>query len=178
MSDFIENSGKKPVPNKFISPVNSLEEAVQRYGPIINGKWQGEANWMVLYQTPNWFKANVVGLDGRPCIHIYCNKDMEPVLDAALDLVEERGLKDQLKSMDGCYIIRFIRGSTSEQSTHSFGCALDLNASENKLGDNPSFSKELVACFKDVGFTWGGEFTRKDGMHFEFAWNKPKISAN
>jgi len=30
-------------------------------------------------------------------------------------------------------------------------------------------SHELVQCFKDAGFDWGGDWTRPDGMHFQLA---------
>jgi hypothetical protein len=30
-------------------------------------------------------------------------------------------------------------------------------------------SPELVACFKDAGFDWGGEWSKPDGMHFQLS---------
>lgn len=150
--------------------VPTLEAAVKRYGAITTGKWAGEANWMTLFHTPDWFSEQVNGLDGKPCKRIYMNKDMLPAFKDALDNVKTRGLEKELKTFDGCFNIRLVRGSKDQQSTHSYGLAVDLNASENALGAEPTFSKELVACFTDAGFTWGGNFKRKDGQHFSFGW--------
>lgn len=149
--------------------VNTVDEAVARYGAIINGKWADEAKWMDILQMSEWFTAQVVGLDGKPCKRIYMNKDMhKPFLDA-LDLVKARGLEKELTSFDGCFVIRMQRGSTTSLSTHSYGLAVDLSAPENALGTEGSFSEELGKCFEDAGFIWGKRFKRKDPMHFQFA---------
>jgi hypothetical protein len=60
-----------------------------------------------------------------------------------------------------------IEDASTFLSTHSWGMAIDLNASWNKLGAIPTLSREFVNCFKKEGFKWGGEFSRKDGMHFQ-----------
>lgn len=156
--------------------VNTVEDAIKRYGvitPAANGqpaKWSDEYKWMVLFNTPDWFQTQVNGMDGKPCRRIYLNKDMAQPLTTALGLVKDRGLETQLKTFDGCFNIRFVRGTTDQPSTHTYGLALDLNAGENPLNGTPTFSSEIIACFTDAGFTWGGNFKRKDGMHFSFAW--------
>jgi len=98
---------------------------------------------------------------------IYCNRDLIKPLEKALSNVIERGLVDQIKSWDGCFNIRSKRGG-STYSLHSWGIAFDINAATNGFGKMPTMSKELVACFKDAGFDWGGDWKSKpDGMHFQ-----------
>lgn len=92
----------------------------------------------------------------------------------------ERGnLIDRISSFDGSFVARFIRGSTSSLSNHSFGTAFDINASENRLGARPPLvgqrgsTRELVPLANKWGFYWGGHFGgRPDGMHFEIAFLK------
>lgn len=97
---------------------------------------------------------------------IYCNEDLANPLIQALNLVVERKLFGQIKTWDGCFNIRRKRGAVS-QSLHSWGIAIDINAAWNRLGKPPTMSKELVQCFKDAGFDWGGDWYRPDGMHFQ-----------
>lgn len=150
-------------------PVKTFDEAVARYGTIINGKWANENKWMDVLPMPEWFTAQVVGLDGKPCKRIYMNKDMhKPFLDA-IQNVKDRGLESELKSFDGCWAIRMQRGSSTAVSTHAYGLAVDLSAPENQLGTEGSFTEEFGKCFEDAGFVWGKRFKRKDPMHFQFA---------
>ena len=149
----------------------SLEEAQERYGTIENGKWSEEDTWCVLVElSPVIASAWINSLTGQPARHIYCNKDMAPVLLQALQNVIDRGLLPQLKTFDGCFMIRDVRALPGHPSCHSYALAVDLNASENRLGEEPALSPEFVACFTDAGFSWGGNFSRKDGMHFSYAW--------
>lgn len=149
--------------------IKTSEEAMQKYGPIISGKWPNESQWMTLYDCPDWLEKHLTGLDGKPCKRIYCNKDLLIPLTRAFENVKDRGLLDQVKTFDGCFSIRMQRGSSDKISTHSYGLAIDIAAGENPLGQDPKMSKELVDCFTDVGFIWGGNFLRKDGMHFQYA---------
>lgn len=147
----------------------TLKEAQARYGEIAYGKWPDEAKWMVTYFVPpdiapRWHNT----ASGVSTKKIYLNKDMLPALMQALDNVRARALTKELKTFDGCFSIRQVRGAAS-LSTHSYGLAIDINAKENALGAEPTMSPELVACFTDAGFTWGGNFRRRDGMHFQLA---------
>jgi hypothetical protein len=99
---------------------------------------------------------------------IYCNKDMiKPLGDAFRNLIE-RGHVDELKTWDGCFNIRKKRGLAS-LSLHSWALAIDVNAFENGLNQEPKLSQGFVRCFTDAGFDWGGLWKRKDGMHFQLA---------
>lgn len=97
---------------------------------------------------------------------IYCNKDLVKPLEQAFKNLIERDFVKELKTWDGCFNIRKKRGLAS-MSLHSWGIAIDVNAAWNGLGKTPVLSAGFVKCFTDVGFDWGGSWTRKDGMHFQ-----------
>ena len=99
---------------------------------------------------------------------IYCNKDLVIPLHHAFENLITRGFVDELKTWDGCFNIRPVRGA-SDTSLHSWGLAIDANAAWNRLGQPPTLSAGFVKCFTDAGFDWGGEFDRVDGMHFQLA---------
>jgi hypothetical protein len=99
---------------------------------------------------------------------LYCNKDMVGPLSKAFQNLIDRGFIKELKTFDGCFNIRTQRGATS-QSLHSWGIAVDLNASWNQIGKIPTLSEGFVKCFTDAGFDWGGTWKRLDGMHFQLS---------
>lgn len=149
--------------------IMTLSEAKARYGEIKNGHWADEAKWCVLHTPPlalTWINTAT----GKRVEHIYMNRDLIGPLDRALKNVIDRGLISDLKTFDGCFQIRDVRALPGHPSCHSYGLAIDCNASENPLGHEPKMSPELVKCFTDEWFAWGGNFHRKDGMHFSFAF--------
>lgn len=110
-------------------------------------------------------RFSAVGTIGFPK-KIFCNNDFKPLLDKALNNVVDRDLADEMETWDGCFMIRQKRGLSS-LSMHSWGLAVDINAFENQLNQQPKLSEEFVKCFTDAGLVWGGNWSRKDGMHFE-----------
>lgn len=117
---------------------------------------------MVLFKVPEVLQLGAIPKK------IYCNKDLVKPLTQALNNIVTSGLADQVKTWDGCFQIR--RKRTNESlSVHSWGLAIDINAAWNALGQIPTMSKELVACFTDAGFVWGGVWKTPDGMHFQLA---------
>lgn len=86
---------------------------------------------------------------------------------------EDAGLLKHVKSWEGMWVARFIRGSRSTLSNHAKGSAFDINYTGNELGKIPAAAgtsnsvRELVALAVRFGFYWGGWFSRGDGMHFE-----------
>ena len=100
-----------------------------------------------------------------------CNRGLVPQLRAALAEVQRRGLSSLVHTNDygGCYAARVIPGEPGEPlSAHPWGAAIDINVSPNLVGATPHQDPRLVAIFKRWGFTWGGNWLRPDGMHFEF----------
>lgn len=128
----------------------------------VNENTKFEGSWMMLWDVPQDINLAIPAIPNR----IYCNKDLAPMLERALRNVIERGLTDEIKTWDGCFNIRNKRG-LSTLSIHSWALAIDINAAWNGLGKEPTMSKELVKCFTDAGFEWGGLWKRKDGMHFQ-----------
>ena len=117
---------------------------------------------------------------------IYCHHALVPMLIKVFSHLITRGHLDELKTWDGCYNHRPIRGYESRYkqltiegnidaamdllSIHSWGLAIDVNAATNGLGKDPTLSPEFVKCFTDAGFEWGGTWKRKDGMHFQIRY--------
>lgn len=154
-----------------------FEELVDRYGC----PWQGTAEYhefeqkhMTLWRSEVWEDRQPAGQTWTlPFKRIYCNRDLLPLLDMTFDVLYLLGLQDELKTFDGCLNVRPIRGTEESPrwSIHSFGLAVDFNASTNPLGGPVSFSPRFLAAMKACGWTCGASFRRADGMHFQWADN-------
>ena len=104
-------------------------------------------------------------------------------LEAAMYNLIDRGLENEIKTWDGCYNVRPIRGREGlvnkflqagqtkkamiYMSIHSWANAIDINAKTNGLGTGGDLSIGLVKSFEDAGWEWGGRWKRKDPMHFQ-----------
>ncbi|MBS3914352.1 MAG: M15 family metallopeptidase [Bacteroidetes bacterium] len=133
----------------------------------------------------NWAGKNVVKVRIPELIGVYgapkdgmieFHKLGENQLKGAFSEIGEKGLADRIISFGGSFYPRFIRGSVTTLSNHSWATALDLNAPENWLGERPASIGEkgslleLVPIFNKWGFFWGGHYNKRlDGMHFELA---------
>ena len=95
------------------------------------------------------------------------NELIEPLEGGALD--------------DWGYCYRDVRGVPGKLSNHSSGTAIDLNASKHPLGKVGTFDAAKVpmikALAKKYGLTWGGDWARKDEMHFEINLDAAKTAA-
>lgn len=132
-------------------------QALKKYGDPNN------KTAMTIWSVPTNL---VVGIIPR---RIYCNKDMVEPLTKALTALVDTGLVHELKSFDGCFNIRTQVGSATAKSLHSWGLAIDVNASTNGFNKKPTMSAGVVKCFTDNGFDWGGTWHKPDGMHFQLA---------
>ncbi|MEO5953847.1 MAG: M15 family metallopeptidase [Chloroflexia bacterium] len=150
------NYQSKPIPN---NPENI----------VIAGTWQREN--IVAVVLPQLIGVAGAPKDGR----IWFHKKAAAQLVTLWSEWADAGLLDRVESWGGSFVPRFVRGSRSVLSNHSFGSAFDINMAHNPLGGEPAALNhpgcvgELVQIAHRNGFYWGGHFSRKDGMHFEVA---------
>ena len=99
---------------------------------------------------------------------VTCHRLMIPQLRGALQEVVNAGLASTIHTYDGCYVPRFIeRNPTHAISLHTWGIAVDIDASTNGRGTKGTMDPRVVQIFKHWGFRWGGDWTYTDPMHFE-----------
>ncbi|MGI4864134.1 MAG: M15 family metallopeptidase [Janthinobacterium lividum] len=137
------------------------------------------AKWMARHELPEAVKPYFPMYGGtiKPTA-VYMNKFAAAALDAVLLDLLATGLIKEFKSYDGCHNIRLKRG-LSEYSIHAWGLALDFNAAQNPLGvkwgSRPGmFSKAFLDVWRKHGWVCGADFSRADGMHFQFTTTFPK----
>ena len=105
-------------------------------------------------------------------ITLTVRKEIAPLVALLLDATVRRGYKLDKAHDDWGYACRPITGSNTVPSNHSWGLAVDLNASRNPyvhgaiVTDMPRW---LPSLWGRYGFSWGGDYTSvKDAMHYEF----------
>lgn len=128
--------------------------------------------------TDNWVSENIVSV----CIPeistlvstVQLHKLIAPQVQRLFTAWDAAGFIDRIVSWDGAWVPRYVRGSRTYLSNHSWGTAFDINARWNGLGvqpaliDEPGSVRELVQIANEHGMFWGGHFAKRpDGMHFE-----------
>ncbi len=100
---------------------------------------------------------------------VQCHVRLTGTLAAVFKAIDERGLKESIRTYGGCFSFRSKRTS-GKLSTHSWGIAIDLNPDSNPLGGSGDMDPAVVKVFREFGFKWGGDWAgrSKDPMHFQF----------
>lgn len=149
----------------------SLLQAQAKYGEIHNGVWGNEAKFCQLVPIPTEIGGSWINTLTRHFVeHIYCNIDFIGPLLQALQNIKQAGLLGELKTFDGCFEIRDVRAQPGKLSAHSYGLAIDINASENQMGHPTQFTSNFLHCWTKAGLIWGGNFRWCDPMHFTMGW--------
>lgn len=138
----------------MIRPIDCLD----KYGlPSAKSKW------LKVYSLPD--ELQVEHLPKK----IFCNVDFIEPYKSAIKNLHERNCIDEIKTFDGCFNIRKMRGLNS-WSLHSWAIAIDLNAYQNQLFTKGKWSKKFIGCWLDAGFDYGGYWIkRSDPMHFQLS---------
>ncbi len=138
--------------------------------------------------SPTWVKANIVRIpapwslvtawDFQPVramrVHTKCAASLATVLDKiwASSGNSEAKIKEWgMHLYAGGYNFRLMRGG-SKLSMHSWGCAVDFDSARNAFGDRtPNFATipAVLNAFASEGWTWGGKWSKPDGMHWQAA---------
>lgn len=149
------------------------EKLDKRYGNPFTDPKGFESAWMVAYPLSMWIETHIPAMPSK----IYINRDIASILEVTLNRVIEVGVYKEIKTFDGCFNMRMVRGSKTRPSIHSWGLAIDLNAGHNPLGLNrlqcrerglTPFTELFIEVWRDAGWTCGADFKRPDLMHFEY----------
>lgn len=78
-------------------------------------------------------------------------------------------------SFGGCWVPRYVRGSRTRLSNHTWGSAVDINVPWNGRGRQSALMgkkgcvRAMAELCYDFGLFWGGHYkgAPEDGMHFE-----------
>lgn len=132
------------------------------------------------YRVDNIISVHIPQL--RPVVgapssgRVSCHRDVAGSLQSLWAAWDAAGLMPLVRTWNGMWSPRFIRGSRTTLSNHAFGTAFDINYPWNMLGRNPAPRGEkgsvfdLVPLANEHGWYWGGFYSgRLDGMHFEHA---------
>lgn len=145
-------------------------------------------------QTEKWEPLEVFSLDGRlirfPAHKIRSENGRlvfeeevgfpggvrEEIFELVSILLHESEVRGYINLQPGwcwggaCRPIKRPDGTLSTTpSNHSWGLALDINAPENPFGAaNPTIGRPMADLWGEFGFGWGGDFSNRDYMHFEY----------
>jgi len=123
-----------------------------------------ERKWMKLWDIPDDINKAIPALPNK----MYVNTYMVAPLEATFRALIAAGVHTEIRTYDGCFVIRKMRGLSSI-SLHSFGLAVDLNAAWNPLKGKVTWSKKFLQVWRDNLWTVGADWpTRTDGMHFQW----------
>jgi len=141
---------------KYISPV---QDSSLRIRPSFENDF--------IVPLPLHFPLRLAGSNNRYADNIRCHTLLRGHFDAIFREIESDGLAGKIHSLGGCYQFRFKR-TRPELSTHAWGIAIDLNPETNVPGTDGDIDPAVVCIFAKYGFIWGGDWKRKDPMHFQF----------
>ena len=174
-----DNSNVPPKPN--FSPITGNATREKLFGKFAYKPTPSKQNPEGIVITDDWAKKNIIKVN-LPALALATNgtyksmmwhKECEYQLVKLFERLQKEKLHTKILSYAGAFYPRFIRGSRTQLSNHSWGTAFDINVPYNGLGKVPAMIgqtgcvRELVPIANECGFYWGGHFSRKDGMHFE-----------
>jgi hypothetical protein len=119
---------------------------------------------------PNCRTGSWVTVNGGGISIVGVRREIAPIVKFGLEATARKGYRLNAVRDDWGGVCRAISG-TRTPSNHSWGLAIDLNATRNPMGyrlrtDMPSW---MIHLWGSLGFGWGGYWSsKKDAMHYEF----------
>ncbi|GAB2979684.1 M15 family metallopeptidase [Nocardioides montaniterrae] len=157
--DAVAQNGIDPKAVQNVQFVGAFSQAVglYRYTAVGGGRVVPSSAWVASH-----IETRTMPIIGP----MTCNKYIFPQLYAALREIQARGLADKITNYAGCFVPRFIAGTTT-LSNHAFGLAFDIDPADNARGTVGHMDPGVIQTFQRWGFTWGGTWRYTDPMHFE-----------
>lgn len=122
-----------------------------------------------------WERDNIVVLRNvcKTGCNIQLHRLVAPLFEVCLAEAIKRVPKYKVRMLGG-FVPRHQRGDPKlPLSTHSWGCAFDVNWDKNPMGSKlvTDLPDEWVGAFTEQGWDWGGAWKSKvvDAMHFQYA---------
>jgi hypothetical protein len=157
----------------------TTQQLIAKLGNPVTNQLAFEHQHMILWDVPALINIEILPIPNR----IYVNKRIVAPLESTFRRLIAEGVHQEIKTWDGCFVVRKQRGSTAI-SRHSFGLAVDMNAAWNPLvrGVTPDtrtalrkakvqWSEKFLDCWRGEGWDCGADWnTVLDGMHFQ--WNQ------
>ncbi|WP_135230498.1 M15 family metallopeptidase [Deinococcus fonticola] len=166
---------------------DTREQLVAAYGDPLAGSRSGsQKGWFEpsdTYRTGRLVRIATADLPGFPdypgqkTTSITLNRAVEPVFRATWAELVRRGLNTRLRTYDGSLACRHMGHDVRRPiSVHAYGAAIDFDARWNGYGvplERMGIDREVVRCFEECGWEWGGRWADpyEDGMHFQ--WTDP-----
>lgn len=98
----------------------------------------------------------------------YFHHKLVDVLERVLVEIRARGLDGEIKQFATWCPRHKMHDPKRSLSTHSWGIAVDINYATNPIGTRGDLDVGIVESFEKYGFTWGGRWSFKDPMHFNY----------
>lgn len=122
-------------------------------------------------------EQHIVGVD-TPAGRLYVRSEVAHLFLGFLQEIVAKGYRLNERRDDWGYNFRPVRGYETQWakthdfhylSNHSWGLALDLDATDHPLNTHKGFPPWVVEAAHKWGLSWGGDYVnRPDPMHFEF----------
>jgi hypothetical protein len=144
---------------------NGLAEIEKRFGKIAYEEAGG--GYVNIIESGSELK--VVEYDypviGRQSFHA----NLVWVLKAVMEEIKARGLDGEIRQVGTWCPRHKMHDPKRGLSTHSWAIAIDLNWATNAPGTRGDLDAGIVEVFERFGFEWGGRWSYKDPMHFQYA---------
>lgn len=125
---------------------------------------------------PGWTAKHVVTHTVPILGSVTCHRAAIDTLARVLEELDREGLAHTIDpaGYQGCWHPRLIQLGGG-LSRHSWGVAIDLNASGDPTGTGVGQPAAIVERFTAAGWGWGGTWLTPDPMHFELvgSWTPP-----
>lgn len=133
----------------------------------------------------NYRAEHIVGVQAAGSM-LYLRREVAHLFMGFLQEIVHRGYQLNNRRDDWGYACRPIRGYEHQWETthdfhwlsnHSWGLALDLDATDHPLGTHKDFPRWVVECAHKWGLSWGGDYVnRPDPMHFEYLGTPAEVA--